>query len=335
MNLGERTMKGSQILASLLLAAGATLLGTTVQAQILITGGTLVFFDNDPNTFPNAPVAGYLETAQGRIQSADFSFEEASKNPYLFEMIIAPGNPGEPPVLLQIDPNPPHGLPQPHDASPLYLLASGTAHTPNGRILFSGINVTVYGDRAAEKLQFPPITLATNFGTFKNVVYVDKYEVSHGEFGLGSTIPTRGGNDVSTGHGEFHFTDPFPSPPPSPPPFTEPTLPPTEPLISLPIPELPLDMLPVEVKTVSGEITCSISQGRGQSSTRLSCNEPGDEIRKPFFLTANSDRFFIDQIELTPESPKIVRLIREGRSPRVTRLVPITEDNYQNLNLVQ
>ncbi|MGK7928156.1 MAG: hypothetical protein AB4290_23420 [Spirulina sp.] len=328
-------MKGSKILASLLLAAGATLLGTTVQAQILITGGTLVFFDNDPNTFANAPVAGYLETDQGRIQSADFSFEDASKNPYLFETIIAPGNPGAPPVLLQIDPNPPHGQDQPSYASPLYLLASGTAHTPNGPILFSGIDVTVYGNRVANTLQFPPITLATNFGTFKDVLYVDKYEVTHGEFGLGSTITDNNGNTVSLAPDNFHFTDPFPTPPPSPPPFTEPTLPPTEPLISLPIPELPLDVLPVEVKTVSGEIICSISQGRGQSSIRFSCNESGDEIRKPFFLTANSDRFFFAKIDLTPESPKIIRLIREGRSPRVTRLVPITEDNYQNLNLVQ
>ncbi|MGK7924235.1 MAG: hypothetical protein AB4290_03105 [Spirulina sp.] len=309
-------MKSSKILASLLLGAGATLLGTTVQAQILITGGTLVFFDNNPNTFPNAPVAGYLETAQGRIQSANFSFEDARGNPGLFETIIPPGNPGSLPVLLQMK------SAQNRDASMLELLASGMAYTPNGPVLFSGIDVTVRGNHVDEQLQLPPITLDTHFGRFEDVWYIDKYTVTGGQFGSSATIIDNNGNTVSLAPDRFHFTDPFPTPlplPSSPPSFTDPTPPPTEALIPLPIPDptptealipLPIPepllyLLPVEVKTISDK-------------------------------TINPDRFSIAlNIDLTPETPKIIRLIQRGRSPRVTRLVPITEDNYRHLNLVQ
>ncbi|MEA5419612.1 hypothetical protein VB712_10295 [Spirulina sp. CCNP1310] len=38
---------------------------------------------------------------------------------------------------------------------------------------------------------------------------------------------------------------------------------------------------------------------------------------------------------VSADTPKIIRVMRQGRSPRMTRIVPMTINNYRDFNLVQ
>ncbi|NEO25755.1 MAG: hypothetical protein F6K03_02350, partial [Kamptonema sp. SIO4C4] len=200
------TMKRNQILTSLLLTAGATLLGTVAQAQIAITGGTIIFFDSQSKTHDNAPVAGFLETAQGKIQSADFDYASADRAS--FGAITQSGTP----IVLQMDGD--QGLVG--GPFPLNFTATGTGYSPNGPVLFTDVPVTVQGSISNSK-GVGTADFVTNFGTFSlyapTVAFgIIEYTVTGGQFGTGSTITDNSGNTVSLAPDNFHFTDPFPEP---------------------------------------------------------------------------------------------------------------------------
>lgn len=196
------------LLTTLALALGATLIGSTAHAQIAITGGEIIFGIISPGAFaPNGfPVAGYLETAQGRIQSGDYTRAQLVANPTLFGSITA----GAVPVLLRID-----GTPAWSNGTK-NLLATGSAFTPNGPVLFTDIPV------ALNLTNTDPYSIdSQTVAGFNNVYFVISQTVTGGSFGTGGSISGAIGGvsqTVSLAPGSFHFTDPFPAPaaPPAP-----------------------------------------------------------------------------------------------------------------------
>jgi len=295
-------MKVKGIVTALVLTTGATLLATVAEAQIAITGGTLVYFENG-STYNNAPVAGYLETAQGRIQSGNFTQAEALANPNLFEGISL----GNTPVVLQMD-----GV-QSYSATSFNLKATGTAYTPNGPVLFSNVPVVVQGTLGGD-LSIAARTFTTPFGTFNNVGYIDEWNVTSGTFGTGSSITSNSGNTVSLAPNNFHFdpTHVFPAPP----------APPAPPLT-----------LQQQIRN-SNSLFIQVGTAAGAEEV---ANHPtnNSDVPDPVAETGNNDTFAVAGVGATPAVPTIVRLIQEGRNPRVSRLVPMTMNNYENYELAQ
>ncbi|MEA5419222.1 hypothetical protein VB712_08260 [Spirulina sp. CCNP1310] len=184
---------------TLALTLGATLLTTTAHAQITITGGEIFFVENGNNAPNLSPVAGYLETAQGRIQSGNYTHAELVANPALFGNITA----GAVPVLLRIN-----GTPN-WNSNTKNLLATGSAFTPNGPVLFTNIPVALNLTGIVDVSVGPQNVAGFTFN------YVDRQTVTSGQFGTsGSISGTIGGasQTVSLAPGSFHFTDPFPAP---------------------------------------------------------------------------------------------------------------------------
>ncbi len=189
-------------LATLALTLGATLLATTAHAQITITGGEIIFMNNNGQVPDGSPVAGYLETAQGRIQSGNHTFAQVDANPNLFANVTA----GSVPVLLRVgsDGN------LNHSTANRTLLATGSAFTPNGPVLFTNIPVSLTLG-TTEFLTSERTLNAAGFG----FTHVARKPVNAGQFGNSGSISGMIGGvsqTVSLAPNNFNFSTAFPAP---------------------------------------------------------------------------------------------------------------------------
>ncbi|WP_017305203.1 hypothetical protein [Spirulina subsalsa] len=375
-------MNGKNILTALVLTTGMTVLSTAAQGQIAITGGTLIFFENNGTTYNNAPITGYLETEQGRIESADFN-NVPVHSPQAVRQLFGSVPLNGVPVLLQMSGE------QAALGNQLLLKASGTGYSPNGPVLFSDVPVQV-DVSFVMKITVGTEPFNTNFGNFnartnglgQMVQFgVVGSHVTGGTFGSSGTLIDNSGNPFSLAPDHFHFDAKhvFPTPPvssPSTPPQT-PALAPVSPVPTVapasvsPVPTV----APASVSPVSTVASASVSPVSTVAPASVMVNSPQGTVTVeqqstqdnkvldvpvaalvgigaiadssssnrliPDPVAEGGNNYALGKVSVVSEVPKnravprIVSLIRRDRNPRVSRLVPMTHQNYQNYNLAQ
>ncbi|MCW6038093.1 hypothetical protein K4A83_17710 [Spirulina subsalsa FACHB-351] len=344
-----------------------TVLSTAAQGQIVITGGTLIFFENNGTTYNNAPVTGYLETKQGRIESADFN-NVPVHSPEAVRQLFGSVPLNGVPVLLQMSGE------QPALGNQLSLKASGTAYSPNGPVLFSDVPVQV-DVSFVMKITVGTEPFNTNFGTFNARMNglgqmvefgVVGSHVTGGTFGASGTFFDNSGNKVSLAPDNFHFDAKhvFPTIPvsnssttpstPTPAPQVSTVAPAAVSPVSTVAPAVVMVDLPQATVTVEQSVQNS-ELPNSELPNSESLNVPGGAVvgAEAFVEHSPNNRLIPDpvaeggnnyalgtltvfsEVPKTPAVPRIVSLIRRDRNPRVSRLVPLTHQNYQNYNLAQ